>query len=71
MRAANGRFSVDACSGSTSQPNSSTATGKTKRARQAETAGKTSVAKIYYQLVARRATGDLKQQALDRLKELQ
>ena len=35
-----------------------------QRGRDAEEAGKASVAKIYYQMAARRATGELKQQAL-------
>lgn len=35
-----------------------------QRAQDAEEAGKASVAKIYYQMAARRATGGLKQQAL-------
>jgi len=35
-----------------------------QRAQDAEEAGKASVAKIYYQMAARRATGELKQQAL-------
>jgi len=38
-----------------------------ERARAAEDDGKPGVAKIYYQMVARRATGDLKTQALARL----
>ena len=38
-----------------------------ERARAAEDDGKPGVAKIYYQMVARRASGDLKQQALTRL----
>ena len=42
-----------------------------ERARAAEEAGKPNVAKIYYQMVARRASGELKQQALDRLNALQ
>ena len=37
------------------------------RGQQAEADGKPSVAKIYYQMAARRASGDLKQQALARL----
>jgi hypothetical protein len=38
-----------------------------ERAEQAEADGKPSVAKIYYQMVVRRADGNLKQQALARL----
>ncbi|HUT08874.1 MAG TPA: hypothetical protein VMY42_00115 [Thermoguttaceae bacterium] len=38
-----------------------------QRARQAETDGKANVAKIYYQMAARRATGELKEQVLARL----
>jgi len=38
-----------------------------ERARQAEAEGKTNVAKIYYQMAARRATGELKEQVLARL----
>ena len=38
-----------------------------ERARAAEDDGKPGVAKIYYQMVAHRASGDLKQQALTRL----
>jgi hypothetical protein len=41
-----------------------------ERARQAESDGKPNVARIYYQMVARRAGGDLKQQALARLDAL-
>ncbi|MGA2063663.1 MAG: hypothetical protein ABSG86_01775 [Thermoguttaceae bacterium] len=41
-----------------------------ERARQAEADGKPSVAKIYYQMVVRRAGGDLKSQALARLDAL-
>ena len=41
-----------------------------ERARAAEEDGKPGVAKIYYQMVARRGTGDLKQQALERLDAL-
>ena len=37
------------------------------RGQQAEADGKMAVAKIYYQMAARRATGDLKQQVLARL----
>jgi hypothetical protein len=40
------------------------------RAEQAAADGKTGVAKIYYQMAARRATGDLKQHALARLDTL-
>jgi hypothetical protein len=43
------------------------AEGFFERAQQAEADGKPNVARIYYQMVARRATGDLKQQALARL----
>jgi hypothetical protein len=42
-----------------------------ERARALEDDGKPNVAKIYYQQVARRATGDLQQQARTRLYELQ
>ena len=38
-----------------------------KRGREAEAAGKSNVAKIYYQMAARRAMGDLKTQVLARL----
>ena len=38
-----------------------------ERARQAEADGKLNVARIYYQMVARRAAGDLQHQALARL----
>ena len=38
--------------------------------RQAETDGKPGVAKIYYQMAARRASGDLKQQVQARLDAL-
>jgi hypothetical protein len=41
-----------------------------ERGRQAETDGKPAVARIYYQMVARRAAGDLKQQALARLEAI-
>lgn len=41
-----------------------------QRARLAEEAGKANVAKIYYQMVARRATGELKDQALARLEAI-
>ncbi len=37
------------------------------RGQQAEADGKPNVAKIYYQMAARRATGDLKQQVQARL----
>ena len=40
------------------------------RGEQAEADGKPKVAKIYYQMAARRATGDLKQQALAKLDSL-
>ena len=40
------------------------------RAAQAEADGKPAVAKIYYQMAARRASGDLKQQALAKLQSL-
>ena len=42
-----------------------------QRGRQAEAFGKTSVAKAYYQLAARRATGELKQRVQSRLDALQ
>jgi hypothetical protein len=42
-----------------------------EHARQAEADGKPSVARIYYQMVARRASGDLKTQALARLEMIQ
>jgi hypothetical protein len=41
-----------------------------ERGRQAEADGKPSVARIYYQMAARRATGDLKQQCLARLEAI-
>jgi hypothetical protein len=41
-----------------------------QRAQDAEEAGKASVAKIYYQMAARRATGELKQQALAKVEGL-
>jgi len=41
-----------------------------RRAQDAEEAGKASVAKIYYQMAARRATGELKQQALAKVEGL-
>lgn len=40
------------------------------RGQSAEAEGKPNVARIYYQMVARHASGELKQQALDRLQEL-
>ena len=40
------------------------------QARQAETDGKPGVAKIYYQMAARRASGDFKQQIQARLDAL-
>jgi hypothetical protein len=40
------------------------------RAQQAEADGKPNVAKIYYQMVTRRAGGDLKQQAVARLEAI-
>jgi hypothetical protein len=40
------------------------------RAKAAEAEGKLGAAKVYYQIVARRASGDLKAQALDRLQTL-
>ena len=40
-------------------------------ARQAETDGKTSVARVYYQMAARRASGALKEQALARLQGIE
>ena len=41
-----------------------------ERARKAEEAGKANVAKIYYQMVARRASGELKDQAMARLEAI-
>jgi hypothetical protein len=41
-----------------------------ERGRIAEAAGKTGVAKIYYQMAARRATGELKQQVAARLEAI-
>ena len=41
-----------------------------ERARGAEAAGKANVAKIYYKMAARRATGEVKQQVIDKLREL-
>jgi hypothetical protein len=41
-----------------------------ERGRQAEADGKPSVAKIYYQMAARRAAGELKEQVLARLEAL-
>ncbi len=41
------------------------------RAEEAMSLGKTNVAKIYYQQLARRATGSLKQQAIDAVKEIE
>jgi hypothetical protein len=41
-----------------------------ERAQKAEAAGKSSVAKIYYQMAARRATGELKDQAVAKLEAL-
>ena len=41
-----------------------------ERAQQAEADGKPKVARIYYQMAARRAVGDLKQQALAKLESL-
>jgi hypothetical protein len=41
-----------------------------ERGRKAEQEGKVNVARIYYQMVARRASGDLKDQALARLDAL-
>jgi hypothetical protein len=41
-----------------------------ERARKAEAEGKSSVAKVYYQMAARRATGQLKDQVLARLEAL-
>ena len=40
------------------------------RARQAEIDGKSKVARIYYQMAARRASGELKQRALARLQAI-
>jgi hypothetical protein len=41
------------------------------QARQAEADGKLNVARIYYQMAARRATGELKEQALARIEKIQ
>jgi len=41
-----------------------------ERARGAETSGKKNVAKIYYQMAARRAEGEQKQQLLEKLRQL-
>ncbi len=41
-----------------------------ERAKKAEAEGKPNVARIYYEMVARRATGDLKDQALAKLEAL-
>jgi len=41
-----------------------------ERARKAEEAGKANVARIYYQMVARRASGEMKEQALARLEAI-
>jgi hypothetical protein len=41
-----------------------------ERARGAESSGKKNVAKIYYQMAARRAEGDQKQQLLEKLRQL-
>jgi len=41
-----------------------------RRGQEAEAAGKTGVAKIYYQMAARRATGELKGQVTDRLETI-
>jgi hypothetical protein len=41
-----------------------------ERARKAEEAGKANVARIYYQMVARRATDELKEKALARLEAI-
>jgi len=41
-----------------------------QRAQAAEAAGKPTVAKIYYQMAARRATGELKEQVLARLEAI-
>ncbi len=40
------------------------------RGQEAEAAGKANVARIYYQMVARRATGDLQREVLARLRSL-
>ena len=40
------------------------------KARSYEEAGKPNIAKIYYQQAAARATGELKQQLLDKIKTL-
>jgi len=44
--------------------------GWIERARGAEAAGKTSVAKIYYKMAARRAEGDQRQELLKKVKQL-
>jgi hypothetical protein len=41
------------------------------RAEEAKSLGKPNVARIYYQQLARRATGDLKQRAIDELKAIE
>jgi len=41
-----------------------------ERARGAEAAGKTNVARIYYRMAAGRATGELKQQMIAKYREL-
>ena len=41
-----------------------------QRGRKAESAGKTNVAKIYYQMAARRAEGELKLQVAARLQAI-
>ncbi len=46
------------------------AAGLIQRARAAEAAGKPQVAKVYYDMAAKRATGLLKQEALERLSAL-
>ena len=40
------------------------------RARRAETAGKTAAARIYYEMVARRATGSMKADLVSRIRSL-
>jgi hypothetical protein len=41
------------------------------QAKEAQSLGKPNVARIYYQQLSRRAHGELKQEALDALKELE
>ncbi len=42
-----------------------------ERARGAEEAGKSGVAKIYYNMAARRAEGEMRRQILDKIKDLE